>query len=108
MNAQERVLKTLNHEEPDKVPSFELSIDNLTICNYYNVQYYLQGLSKSFKETFDLCRGDSKMFTKTIQAVLESRSYLKNAIKNYLDLYYKIGIELVNIPLSGYYFFPNI
>jgi uroporphyrinogen decarboxylase len=108
MNARDRVLKTLNHEEPDKVPSFELSIDNLMICKHYGLQYYLQDMSKSFKKTFDLCKGDRGIFTKTIQAAIESRSYLKNAIKNYLDLYFKSRIDLVNIPLSGYYFFPII
>jgi len=108
MDAQERILKTLDHEEPDKIPSFELSIDNLTICQHYGINYYLQGISKTFSDTFNLCEGDRDRFTQTIQAAMASRSYLKNAIKNYLDLYYKAEIELVNIPLSGYYFFPII
>jgi len=35
MNARERILKALDHEEPNKVPSFEISIDNLSGSNYF-------------------------------------------------------------------------
>jgi len=35
MNVMERVLKTLNHEEPDKVPMFEFGINNNIIRKHY-------------------------------------------------------------------------
>jgi hypothetical protein len=44
MNGKERILKSLRHEEPDRVPSFELSIDNLKICNHFQENYVFQGL----------------------------------------------------------------
>ena len=34
MNAVERAAKTLNHEEPDRIPSTELGVDNIKILNY--------------------------------------------------------------------------
>ncbi|MFW9948585.1 MAG: hypothetical protein ACFFKA_00495 [Candidatus Thorarchaeota archaeon] len=108
MDAQERIVTTLNHEEPDKIPWFELSIDNLKICDYYSEGYYLQGMAKSFEDTFKLCNGNTEEFTKTILAATESRSYLKNTLKQYLNLYNKVGIDLAQVPLSGYIFYPVI
>ena len=43
MDAKERVIKTICHEEPDRVPSYESSIDNLRICKHYRVKYGLLG-----------------------------------------------------------------
>ncbi len=38
MDARERVFKALNHEEPDRVPSTEGTIDNLSICKHFSVK----------------------------------------------------------------------
>ncbi|TFF63816.1 MAG: hypothetical protein EU521_00215 [Promethearchaeota archaeon] len=107
MDAKERILKTINHEEPDKVPSFELSIDNFKICKHFNEKYVFEGLVKSFKETYNLCKGDTDMLTNTILSATETRSYIKNTLKRHLDLYQKIGIDLALIPLTGYILFPQ-
>ena len=37
MNAPERILKTIEHEEPDRVPAFESAFTNNTIIKYYGV-----------------------------------------------------------------------
>ena len=37
MDAKERVIKTICHEESDRVPSYESSIDNLSICKIFKV-----------------------------------------------------------------------
>ena len=37
MNAPERVLKTINHEEPDKLPGFESAFTNNTILKHYGI-----------------------------------------------------------------------
>jgi len=44
MNSRERVLKTLNHEEPDMVPIDMGSTENTTICRiaYINLREYLE------------------------------------------------------------------
>jgi uroporphyrinogen decarboxylase len=107
MNARERVLTAINHEEPDKVPSFELSIDNLKICNHFGEEYVFQGLIESFQKTYDLCNGDIETLTSTILKATETRSYLKNTLKKQLDLYTKIGIDMATIPYTGYILFPK-
>ncbi|MHA2201740.1 MAG: hypothetical protein ACXABN_17855 [Candidatus Thorarchaeota archaeon] len=37
MDAPTRVLKAMNHEEPDRVPAFESAFTNNTIMNHYGV-----------------------------------------------------------------------
>ena len=107
MNARERVLKALDHEEPDKVPSFELSIDNFKICQHYGEEYVFQGMVKSFSDTYDLYKGDTTQLTKTIISAMETRSYIKNTIKKHVGLYIKVGIDLALVPYTGYILFPQ-
>ena len=38
MNAPERILKTINHEEPDKVPAWESAFTNNTIAKFYKMK----------------------------------------------------------------------
>ena len=37
MDAQERILKPINHEEPDHVPAFESAFKNNTIMKHYGI-----------------------------------------------------------------------
>ncbi|MHA1844754.1 MAG: hypothetical protein ACTSWE_10880, partial [Promethearchaeota archaeon] len=106
MDAKKRVLMSLNNEEPDKVPSFELSIDNIKICDHYGEKYVFQGLVKSFKDTYELSNGDTEKMTSMILSATETRSYLKNALKPHVDLYRKIGIDFATVPYTGYVQFP--
>jgi len=106
MDCRERILKALNFEESDKVPSFELSIDNFNICNHFSEEYVFQGMVKSFSDTYDLYQGDTKALTKTILKATESRSYIKNTFNRHVSLYKKIGIDLAIVPLTGYILFP--
>ncbi len=108
MNAKERVLNAINHEEPDKVPSFELSIDNLKICEHFGEKYVFQGLIESFEKTNELCQGDIEALTNTILKATETKSYLKNTLKQHLNLYHKIGIDMATVPFTGYILFPKI
>jgi len=43
MNAPDRVLKTINHEEPDKIPAWESTFTNNTITEYYGLDPKKQG-----------------------------------------------------------------
>lgn len=49
LNAHERVLKTLNHEEPDRVPIFEGVIDNLEVAHHFGGKPSMLGLKKSMR-----------------------------------------------------------
>lgn len=39
MDARERIIKAFNHEEADKVPRFELTVDNYDVCNHFKEEY---------------------------------------------------------------------
>ena len=34
-----RILKTICHAEPEKIPSFEIAIDNLKVYEHLNLKY---------------------------------------------------------------------
>ncbi|NVM37095.1 MAG: hypothetical protein HWN81_15970 [Candidatus Lokiarchaeota archaeon] len=107
MNCRERIIAALNLEKPDRIPSFELSIDNLKICKHFNEDYVFQGMVKSYNDTYNLCQGDTDNLTKTIIMATETRSYIKNTLDRHINLYEKIGIDLAIVPFSGYVLFPK-
>ena len=107
MNARERVLKALDHEEPDKVPSFELSIDNFDICNHFGEEYVFQGMVKSFTDTYDLYKGDIEQLTQTILKATETRSYMRNTLNRHIGIFRKIGIDLATVVFTGLILFPH-
>jgi hypothetical protein len=92
MNAKERILKTLNHEEPDRIPSFEGSIDNLKIYEYYGEKYAYQGIGKLFRSI--------SLNSEVINKALRSKVSIKKGIENTSNLYRKVGIDLMGAPLS--------
>ena len=106
MNSRERICKVLNFEEPDRVPSFEMSIDNFKICEHFNEEYVFQGMVKSFNDTYDLSQGDKDALTKTILMATETRSYMKTTMSKHVNLYKKLGIDLAIFPFDGYILFP--
>lgn len=108
MNVRERILKILNHEEADKVPTYELVIDNLEICKHFGEDYVFSGVVKSFDTTYNLCEQDIQRTTDTILSATGSRSYIRNTMRKQMSLYVKIGLDLTQIPLSGYILFPTI
>ena len=107
MNSRERIRMVLNFEEPDKVPSFEMSIDNFKVCEHFNEDYVFQGMAKSYNDTYDLCQGDTDSLTKTILMATETRSYMKTTMNKHVNLYKKLGIDLAIVPITGYVLFPT-
>lgn len=102
MDAKERILKTINHEEPDKIPSFEASIDNMAICKHYGERYMMQGAGKALKRGYYLAWGNTKILTGFINFFAKKKSALKLAINPMVKLYTKIGIDLATMPLGLY------
>lgn len=100
MDAQERVIKTINHEEPDRVPSFESSIDNLKICKHYGAKYVYQGTGKALKMAYYLFLGNEKRLTKFLTKLMTKEKTIKSALKKNVDLYTKIGIDLAITPIA--------
>jgi len=52
MNAPERILKIIEHEEADKVPAFESAFTNNTIMRYYGIDPRTSGGYKGAYEFF--------------------------------------------------------
>ena len=100
MDAKERILKTVNHEEPDKVPSFEGSIDNLKVCVHFKVKYGYQGSGDLLIKTYDLLKGDAKLLKKFVDKSNKVLDILTPAIELYkcaqIDL---CPIYLTNLPV---------
>ncbi|MBA7516090.1 hypothetical protein ES705_08135 [subsurface metagenome] len=99
MNAQERILKTLNHEEPDRIPSFESSIDNLKIYDYYGEKYAFQGGASFQKTLYYFCFGSKKLLTKLIRTLGKGEKAAKAIVRNLVRFYKKIGLDLSIFPL---------
>ncbi len=53
MNAQERILTVINHEEPDKVPAFESAFTNNTIMKHYGID---PGEGRGYKTAYEFFR----------------------------------------------------
>ncbi len=100
MDAKERMLKAINHEEADRVPSLELSIDNLRVYQHYGSKYSMQSLGPVLKMMHYLFLGNSKLVTKVLTKLMSKKSILSTAIKNTDKLYGQIGIDLTIIPLA--------
>ena len=49
MDAVERVLKAINHEEPDRVPTFESAFTNDTIVKHYGIKPGAFGYKENYK-----------------------------------------------------------
>jgi len=94
MNAIERVTKTVNHEEPDRIPSFEISIDNIKIRKYYGENYGLEGAASSQKLLYNLTFGNVKVMNRIIKRFV-NRDYLINLlVSGDARLYRKIGLDI--------------
>ncbi len=106
MNSRERLQKVLNFEEPDRVPSFEMSIDNFKVCEHFNEDYVFQGMTQTYSDTYDLYQGNTDSLTKTILMATETRSYIKTTLNKHVNLYKKLGIDLAIVPYTGYVTFP--
>jgi uroporphyrinogen decarboxylase len=87
MNAEERVIKTLNHEEPDKVPSFEIEITNDSLrkaCGFSpnDSQYGLKILKNlPFKN-------------RILKYFLRNKKIIKSAFKDSYQLRKKLNIDI--------------
>ena len=94
LQACERIIKTIEHEEPDRVPSYEDTIDNLAVCNHYGQKYFMQGIDRLHKTFNYLSFGSKKLMTKIMSKLAEGTIAAKKIVNNVSDLYRKIGIDL--------------
>ncbi|MDD1778453.1 MAG: hypothetical protein LUQ65_09830, partial [Candidatus Helarchaeota archaeon] len=102
MDAKERMLKAINHEEADRVPSLELSIDNLRVYKHYGSKYSMQSMGPLSKAMHYLFLGSSKLTSKVLVGSMSKKIALRAALKNIDKLYAQIGIDLSIISLALY------
>jgi uroporphyrinogen decarboxylase len=100
MDARERVIKTINHEEPDKIPSYEGSIDNLSIIHYYGEKYGIDGLADLQNLIYKLTLGSEKLLNKFMHSTSKGKKAGKLAVEPGVRLYKKIGLDLAPITLA--------
>ena len=98
MDAKERILKTILHEEPDKVPSFEIAIDNLKVYEHFGLKYGYQGNGDLLRKTFELVKGDTDLLKKFI----DKSSKLADTLTPGIEVCQKAGIELSSLYLTNY------
>ena len=84
MDAQERILTTINHEEPDRVPAFESAFTNNTIMKHYGVD---PNKGRGYKGGYEFSRRVGIDLVVSI-ASLFPRTFLKG--KRFIDEYGRI------------------
>ncbi|MFX0077120.1 MAG: uroporphyrinogen decarboxylase family protein [Candidatus Hermodarchaeota archaeon] len=98
MDAKERIVKAMRHEEPDKVPSFEISIDNLKVYEHFNLKYGYQGNGDLLRKTYDLVKGDTALLKKFI----DKSSKVADTLIPGIELCMNAGIDLYSLYLTNY------
>lgn len=95
MNSRERILKTLNHEEPDRIPLYEGPIENLPITKEFGGSPSMQGLRKSMR-MLSLIPGWRKLYANEMQ----KGNVLKMGLKRQYRFLKKVGLDLVVAPTA--------
>ena len=86
MNAPDRVLKTINHEEPDRVPAFESAFTNNTILKHYGF------------EPRPIPR--QRIPDKVLKQLIENPKFIVSFYKQYYEFCRKAGLDLVTSIVS--------
>ncbi|MHA1112532.1 MAG: uroporphyrinogen decarboxylase family protein [Promethearchaeota archaeon] len=99
MDAITRIRKTIEHEEPDRIPSFEAGIDNIKICKYYGEDYFLESAISMQNFLHNLLFGNLKLLNRVLSRAGNSKYAAKIAVKKGARLYKKIGLDMYCTPL---------
>jgi uroporphyrinogen decarboxylase len=99
LQARERILNTIDHEEPDRVPSFETSVDNLQVCKYFGEKYFIDEVVRMQKFCYNLCFRNEKLLTRFMNFMTRKDFGIKKAIEPWIKLYTKIGFDMITSAL---------
>jgi hypothetical protein len=87
MDAVTRVLKAINHEEPDRVPAWESAFTNNTISHHYGIEEgrgdYGISLLKNVPDKMAV-----------VNQIIKSKSSMKPGFKRYFQLFRNIGFDI--------------
>jgi len=87
MDAVERVIKTINHEEPDRVPAWESAFTNNTISQHYGIEEGRGDFGISLLKNVP-----DKMAV--VNQVIKSKRSMKPGFKRYFKLFHNIGYDI--------------
>ena len=87
MDAVTRVLKAINHEEPDRVPAWESAFVNNTISQYYGIEEGRGDFGISLLKNVP-----DKMAV--VNQIIKSKRSMKPGFKRYFQLFRNIGYDI--------------
>ncbi|MFX1251624.1 MAG: uroporphyrinogen decarboxylase family protein [Promethearchaeota archaeon] len=101
MNAKERVLTSLDHEEPDRVPIYTSLIDSSDVLQGYGFDDSVRLTQGSAVEQL---KSASKLpgWRKIVKSTVNRRSTLETGAKKSVELFKKIGTDLVTLPIMAF------
>ncbi len=95
MNARDRVLTTLDHTEPDRVPIYEGTIDNVAIAEEFGATTSMHNLKKGMR-LLSRIPGWRFWYTNAMR-----RGFLiASGVKRLYDFNKKVGIDMVLAPTA--------
>jgi len=96
MDAQERVLKAVDHEEPDRVPTFESAFTNNTIMRHYGFE---AGGGRGYKNTYQFFKKIGIDLVLSYVSILPRKMFKGGYIDEYGRIikyeYYKDGTMIL-------------
>lgn len=87
MNSRERILKSLKHKEPDRVPIFEIGINNQVAEYFLGKKVYIWGTGTTTKAAIEIEMKDKA----------EYKKFMDNCFQNSLEFFYKAGLDMIAI-----------
>nr|MDO8109802.1 uroporphyrinogen decarboxylase family protein [Candidatus Sigynarchaeota archaeon] len=88
MDAQTRILKTLDHEEPDKVPYFEIAITNKEITTHYGFTPGSLGKALAVARFLPFRK-------KIVDGAVEKREIVVKGMRGLVKFYKDAGIDMI-------------
>ena len=93
MLSKERILKTLDHKEPDSVPLFEICISNQVAEYYLGEKVFVWGTGTTTKTAIEIEMRDKE----------EYRQFMDKCFQNSLKTYHMAGLDMIPIyPTASY------
>ncbi|MHA1335074.1 MAG: uroporphyrinogen decarboxylase family protein [Promethearchaeota archaeon] len=112
MNARERILTTLEHEEPDKIPYHENLIQNPGLAKRLNLGKELNSNMDQYLAFMGRIKKVPNLINKLINKIVKRPGALsfvvKKVIRNYFDFYTYLGVDLGVFPIGPYSYFKYI
>lgn len=87
MNSRERILKAMHHKIPDRVPMFEIGINNQVAEYFLGRKVYVWGTGETTKVSLEAEMNGKEEFIK----------FINNCYQDALEVYYKAGLYMIPI-----------